>query len=235
MGDARERGADKRPVAEVAVLFADEHLAVVDKPPGLLVVPAPGRRGPTLIDLLGRQLGARVFAVHRLDEDTSGVLVVARTDVARVALEAVFRAHAAERIYRAVTARAPSPLAGRIESRLREGPDGVVRSARRGEDGERAVTEYRLLERHRRHALLECRLETGRRNQIRAHLAELGCPIVGDRKYGWRRQGADALQARRPLLHAWHVRFVHPLTGTELAVCAVPAEPALRARTDPPA
>ncbi len=178
---------------EIRVLWQDDDLVVVDKPAATLVVDAPGRTGPTVVELVGRQLGHRVFAVHRLDEDTTGVLALARREESRAPLESVFRAHRAERVYLALASRVPSPPAGRVESRLVEGPDGVMRPTT-DRRGELAITEYRLIDRRPAGALLECRLETGRRNQIRAHLAALGCPIVGDRKYGWRARG----QARAP-------------------------------------
>lgn len=206
-------------------LYSDEHLLVVDKPSRCLVVDAPGRNAPTAVDRVGRQLGQRVFAVHRLDEDTTGVLVLARTEAAREALEQVFRRHEAQRVYLALASHVPSPPAGRIESRLAVGRDGVVRSVT-GRGGEHAVTRFRTLERRGRHALLECELETGRRNQIRVHLSELGCPLVGDRKYGWRARGGGGPD--RPLLHAWRIRFVHPMTGEPVEVECEPLEADLR-------
>jgi 23S rRNA pseudouridine1911/1915/1917 synthase len=213
---------------DLPILYADEHLLVVAKPPRCLVVAAPGRSGPTLVDRVGRQLGERIHAVHRLDEDTTGVIVLARTADAKPRLEELFRQHGARRIYLALAARVPSPAAGRIESSLAVGADGVVRSVRGGR-GERAVTTYRTLARRGRGALLECELETGRRNQIRAHLAELGCPLVGDRKYGWRRGDRDpGPPPARPLLHAWRIEFDHPWTGARVVVECAPDEPELR-------
>jgi 23S rRNA pseudouridine1911/1915/1917 synthase len=207
---------------EIAILHADDHLLVVDKPAGLLVVGAPGRSGPTAVDRVGRQLGARVFAVHRLDEDTTGVLVLARTLEAKRALEGMFRAHAIERVYLALVARAPSPAAGTIESRLVE-EGGAMRSV--AGRGQRAVTHYALRERRAGGALVECRLETGRRNQIRVHMAEIGCPVVGDRKYGWRPRRGERIA--RPLLHAWRLRLRHPITGALLEIEAIAPEPEL--------
>jgi len=201
--------------SSIHILYEDDHLLIVDKPARMLVVPAPGRSGPTVVDCLRKQLGDRVYAVHRLDEDTTGVLVLARTQEAKVALEEVFRSHSAERFYLAVVSHAPSPAAGRIESRLRENARGIVESVTRG-PGRRAVTHYRTVRRLRRDTLVECRLETGRRNQIRAHLSELGCPVVGDRKYGYRSRGDGS--HKRPLLHAWRLRFRHPFGGGEIAV-----------------
>lgn len=202
------------------VLHRDEHLVVVDKPAGVLVVPAPGRTGPTLVDRLGRELGVRVFAVHRLDEDTTGAMVFALDETTRHDLEVLFRSHAIERRYLTLASATPSPPAGRIESRLAEGDDGVVRVVTRG--GERAVTHYETLARRGRTALLVCRLETGRRNQIRAHLAALGCPVAGDRKYGYRKRPGEVFA--RVMLHSWQIAFDHPRDGSRIAVTVPPPE-----------
>lgn len=207
--------------AEIPVLWADEHLVLVDKPAGVLVVPAPGRAGPTLVDLVRRQLGGTVEAVHRLDEETTGVIALARDRAARVAMEELFRRHAVEREYVALVAAAPSPAAGRIESRLREDSEGVMRVVPSG--GERAVTHYETRGRRGRCTLVHCRLETGRRNQIRAHLAALGCPVAGDRKYGYRRRANESFG--RVMLHARRLAFVHPIRGVAVDVVVEPAEP----------
>ncbi len=207
------------------VLHQDDHLIVVDKPAGVLVVSAPGRQEPTLVDRVSQQLGERVQAVHRLDEETTGAIVLARSDAGRVGMEALFRAHTVEREYLALTSSAPSPPAGRIESNLREDAGGVVKVVARG--GQRAVTHYHTLCRRGRCTLVACRLETGRRNQIRAHLAALGCPLAGDRKYGFRARGGERFP--RVMLHSWRLRFVHPVTGVEVMVRIDAAEPELRA------
>ncbi len=212
----------------IPVCHEDEHILVVAKPPGLLVLPAPGRAGPNLVDALSRARGERLYPVHRLDEDTSGAYVLARTEAGRTALDAMFRAHAVERIYLALVAGTPSPPAGRIESRLQEGKDGVVRVVTRG--GERAVTHYETLARRGPGCLVRCRLETGRRNQIRAHLAALGCPIAGDRKYGYRQRGAAGFG--RVMLHSWRLAFRHPVLGTEVRVTVAPPEPELMPDAD---
>jgi 23S rRNA pseudouridine1911/1915/1917 synthase len=202
----------------IPILHRDDHLVVVDKPAGILVVEAPGRRGPTLVDALTRQLGVRVQAVHRLDEDTTGAMVFALDAEARAGLDDLFRQHAATREYLALASAAPSPPAGRIESQLAEDAGGVVRVVRSG--GERAVTHYETLARRGRCTLLRCRLETGRRNQIRAHLAALGCPLAGDRKYGFRARGDERFP--RVMLHSWRLAFPHPVTGAALAIEAPP-------------
>jgi 23S rRNA pseudouridine1911/1915/1917 synthase len=209
--------------SKVPVVFEDEHLLVVCKPRGMLSVQAPGARRENVIDLLQAARHERLHAVHRLDEDTSGVLVIARTQDARLALDEMFARHEPVRTYLALVGRMPSPPAGTIESRLAEDARGIVRSVARG--GERAVTHYRALERRGPFVLLECHLETGRRNQIRAHLSELGCPIVGDRKYGYRNAAGRAF--RRALLHAVRIELSHPVTGRPLTVEAPAAEPEL--------
>lgn len=208
----------------IVVLHRDDHLVVVDKPAGVLVVPAPGRRGPTLVDMVRRQLGVDARAVHRLDEETTGAIVLALDDAGQAGMDALLRAHAVERLYLALCSAAPSPPAGRIESQLREDEGGVMRVVARG--GERAVTHYETLARRGRCTLVRCRLETGKRNQIRAHLAALGCPIAGDRKYGYRRREGETFP--RTMLHSHRIAFVHPVTGVRVEAEAVPAESEMR-------
>lgn len=208
-------------MSKIEVLHDDPHLLIVNKPPRMLVVPAPGRRAVTLVDLLGRQVGARVYAVHRLDEDTTGVLMLARSIEAQAKLVEIFRSHRIERIYLALLTAVPVPPAGRVESYLLEDAHGVLHSASRKQGGQRAISEYRTLERRGKYALVECRLETGRRNQIRAHMAELGCPVVGDRKYGFR--GGENSAIKRPLLHAFRLSLEHPYGGEPIMVeCPAP-------------
>lgn len=207
----------------VPVLHEDEHLLVVDKPAGLLVVPAPGRGGATLVDILTEQRRSRMYAVHRLDEGTTGAIVVACTEAGRDAMEPLFRNHAVQRWYLALVVGRPQPPAGRIESRLRE-EGGVVRVVERG--GVTAITHYETLARRDRLTLVRCTLETGRRNQIRVHLSALGCPLAGDRKYGYRARKGE--QFARPMLHSWRIAFHHPLTGVDIDVEVAPPEAALR-------
>lgn len=206
------------------IVHRDDHLVIVDKPAGVLVVPAPGRGAPTVADLVGEQLQRRVHAVHRLDEDTTGALVLALDDDSRAGLERAFREHAVTREYLALVAAAPSPAAGRIDASLVEGDDGIVRIASRG--GQRAITHYETLGRRGHCTLVRCRLETGRRNQIRVHLAALGCPLAGDRKYGFRARAGERFA--RPMLHSWRMRFVHPILGAPIDVTVAPAEEVLR-------
>jgi 23S rRNA pseudouridine1911/1915/1917 synthase len=140
-------------------------------------------------------------------------------------LEDLFRSHRVERVYLALLSAMPNPPAGRIESAVDVGDDGIVRSVAAGH-GTRAVTEYRAVARRGGCTLVECRLETGRRNQIRVHMAELGCPIAGDRKYGFR--GWAGQRWRRPMLHAWRIGLLHPITGDRLELESTPEERELR-------
>lgn len=219
----------------VPILFEDEHLFVVAKPAGILVVDAPGRRGPTLVQRVEDQVAGRVYAVHRLDEETTGVLLLARTPAVRQSLDDLLAARQVERVYRAAVGRVPSPAAGRIESRIEAGRDGIVRSIDHPHRGKRAVTNFRTLERRDFGALLECRLETGRRNQIRVHLADLDCPILGDRKYGWRASKARGGRApARTLLHAAEIGFDHPVTGAAIRIEHLADEAELRLSSEPP-
>lgn len=208
----------------ITVLFLDDHLVIVDKPPGILVVTAPGRRSLTLVDRLRRQLGGMIEAVHRLDEQTTGAIALARDRAGREGMDQLFRRHAAEREYLALVTAAPSPPAGRIEAQLREDKAGVMRVVPRG--GERAVTHYETIERRGRCTLIRCRLETGRRNQIRAHLAAMGSTVAGDRKYGYRRRADESFS--RVMLHSWRLAFRHPVTGCEVDIRAEPREPELK-------
>lgn len=210
--------------SDVPVLHRDEHLLVVDKPAGVLVVPAGGRKEPSLVDRLTQQLGQRVYAVHRLDEDTTGCLAFALDERAKEALDRTFRDHAAVRDYLALTTAVPSPESGCVESHLEEGPDGVVRVVRRG--GKRAVTHYETLARRGRGSLVRCRLETGRRNQIRVHLAALGCPVAGDRKYGYRPRPGE--RCSRVMLHSWSLNIPHPCDAAPVEVCCDAPEVELR-------
>jgi 23S rRNA pseudouridine1911/1915/1917 synthase len=211
-------------MAGVPILHRDDHLVVVDKPAGLLVVPAPGRSGPTLVDLVTQQLHRRVQAVHRLDEDTTGAMVLALSDEGRSGMESQFRSHAVIRDYLALLTATPSPPAGRIEAALSESPDGIVRVVAHG--GVRAVTHYETIARRGKATLVRCRLETGRRNQIRVHMAALGCAVVGDRKYGVRDRGDG--HYRRVMLHSWSIRFDHPVSGRHIELCVTPREPELQ-------
>ena len=192
------------------LVHEDDDLLVVDKPSGLLSVAARRGRERTAYSLLWDYLHAqrpprRPFIVHRLDQDTSGLLVFAKSISAKERLQAQFEARHVERIYVAVVDGRVREDAGTLESRLVQDRGLRVRS---GAGGRQAITHYRVRERRRDHTLLELRLGTGRRHQIRVQLAEMGHPIVGDTAHGGSRGRFGRL-----CLHAARLGFVHPRSG----------------------
>lgn len=219
------------------VLYEDEHLFVLDKPVGLVVHPGAGNASGTLVNaLLYRDpaLAAlpRAGIVHRLDKDTSGVMVVARTLQAQTALVEQLSARQVHRQYLAVVVGA-LVAGGTADAPIDRHPRDRLRMGVR-EDGKEAITHYRLRERFRAHTALECRLETGRTHQIRVHMAHLRHAIVGDPLYGGAlklpKGASEELVAalrgfRRQALHAETLEFVHPMTGQPLRnSAAVPAD-----------
>lgn len=198
------------------VLHEDRDLLVVLKPAGLLTIASARERQRTAYEALRAGLAARrprerLFVVHRLDRDASGLLVFAKSPEAKATLQADFAAHAVERGYVAqVEGRVGRP-AGVIDARLVDDVPGPVRVTRDPGRGRAAVTRWRLVRAGARRSLLEVRLETGRRNQIRVHLASIGHPIVGDRVYGDRSAPRERLA-----LHARTLGFTHPATGRRL-------------------
>ena len=223
--EAAEAKAEDIPLV---IVFEDEHLLVVDKPAGLVVHPAAGNLDGTLVNALlyhcaGRLSGiggvARPGIVHRIDKDTSGLLVVAKTDPAHVALAAQFKRHSTERRYLAVVAGLPAPPMGRIETNLaRSAANRQKVAVVEPPEGRRAVTHYRLLQAFPKGALVECRLETGRTHQVRVHMAHIGHPLIGDPAYGRGRLGdlCRGLGFHRQALHAAMIGFEHPLTGQSM-------------------
>jgi 23S rRNA pseudouridine1911/1915/1917 synthase len=208
----------------LAVMFEDEHLLVLDKPAGLVVHPAAGNPDGTLVNALlhhcaGRLSGiggvARPGIVHRIDKDTSGLLVVAKTDPAHRGLARQFAAHSVGRRYLAVVIGRPLPPAGRIETWLaRSSANRHRMAASEAGRGKLAVTHYKVIENLTGAAAVECRLETGRTHQVRAHMAHLGHPLVGDLLYGGRRVMGYGI--RRQALHARTLAFRHPVTQENL-------------------
>jgi 23S rRNA pseudouridine1911/1915/1917 synthase len=203
------------------VAFEDEHLMVVDKPAGVVVHPAPGHRGGTLVEALASRTAggpdpSRPGVVHRLDRDTSGLLVFAKSERVHAALQAMIRKREVRREYLTLVAGSPDTDSGTIDAPLgRDRQRRTVMSSRT--DRPRAsVTHFRVLERLPRTALLEVRLETGRTHQIRAHLAAIGHPVVGDPQYGGRDSGRR-LGLERQFLHSAKLMFTHPATGEDLA------------------
>jgi 23S rRNA pseudouridine1911/1915/1917 synthase len=202
----------------LAVLYEDADVLVVDKPAGLLTVPTAERERDTLLsrvlDYLQHRYRRRPYAgiVHRLDKDTSGAVVFARNREALHALQALFRAHDIEREYVAIVEGDP-PDSGTLDADLvRDAGLGRRGVARRGQEGRRAVTRYRVVQRLRGAALVAVTLETGRTHQIRIHFADAGTPVAGDRVYGDRDRRPFAGAARQ-MLHARRLGFAHPRTG----------------------
>lgn len=198
------------------IVYEDADLLVVNKPAGLLTSTVFGERRPTLLAAVRAYVGwrdprARVGLIHRLDRDAAGLLVFSKSDEAYHSLKTQFFHHAVERIYLAVTAGVPNPRAGRIESRLEERADGTVYTTRSHAKGQWAVTHYEVLQDDARHALLRVRLETGRKHQIRVHLAERGTPIVGDPVYA--RSGKELSDSHGMRLLAARLAIVHPRSG----------------------
>jgi len=204
----------------VAVPYEDAHVLVLDKPAGLTVHPAPGVRSSTLLPQLltlgatGGEDPERPGIVHRLDRDTSGLLVVARTEDAYAALQEAIRQREIERRYLALVRGRPQSRTGRIDAPI--GRDRRERTLRSLDTDEPrvAVTHFEVVELLPEHALLEVALETGRTHQIRVHLAAIDLPVSGDSRYGVR----GDLGLERQFLHAHSLRFEHPTTGDEVAV-----------------
>lgn len=194
----------------------DDAILVVVKPGGLLTIATERERERTVYRLLWDYLaarGERPFIVHRLDRETSGLLVFAKSDAAKRALQAQFEARTVERVYRALVEGRPPREQGTLESRLAE--DRMLR--RSAERGRVAITHYRVLSARRAGTVLELSLGTGRRHQIRVQLAESGWPIVGDVTHGGPRSGAGRL-----CLHATRLGFDHPVTGARVVFESAP-------------
>ncbi len=203
----------------LAILHEDDDVIVALKSHGLLTVATEREREATAQAYLNAYLkdrgGERIHVVHRLDRETSGVLVFAKNFTTREALKEKFAAHDVERVYIAMIEGEMDPPRGTIRSHLRERKDLRMESVDARPDAKLAVTHYRTIQSNGRYSLLEIRLETGRKNQIRTHLAEAGHPVVGDRMYG---------SAVNPLgrlgLHAKILGFEHPKTGKKLVFTA---------------
>jgi 23S rRNA pseudouridine1911/1915/1917 synthase len=211
-----ERAPPPAPDLELQIPYLDEHLLVVDKPAGLVVHPGAGHAGGTLVQALAQYGPAggdaeRPGIVHRLDRDTSGLLVVARTEEAFEALQALVQRRALERRYLALVRGRPQSRRGRIEApigRDRRDPTRVSLDTDAPRD---AVTHFEVEETLTGHALLGVELETGRTHQIRVHLGAIGLPVVGDRVYG-----VVELGLRRQFLHAASLAFPHPISGVRV-------------------
>ncbi len=220
------------------VLHEDEDLIVIDKPAGLVVHPAPGNPDHTLVNALLAHCGdslsgiggvRRPGIVHRLDKDTSGVMVAAKTDAAHQALSAAFARHDIDRAYKALVWGAPMPATGKIEGNIGRSPLNRKKMAVVARGGKKALTGYRILARFGPAntplaSLVECTLFTGRTHQVRVHMASKGHPLIGDPLYGrarkkpkgWDEEVALLNRYPRQALHAYRLGFTHPRSGEKL-------------------
>jgi 23S rRNA pseudouridine1911/1915/1917 synthase len=215
--EADDRQAKRPARLPFSILYEDDDVLVIDKPPGLLTSTVPREPRPTALAAVREYLArttpdARVGLIHRLDRDASGLLVCSKNPQAFRSLKQQFFEHTVDRIYHALVHGVPNPRKGRIETRLVELPDGTVHSTRRSNHGEPAITEFTTLRmtHNKTIALLRVKLHTGRKHQIRAHLAERGTPIVNDPMYG------KAKRTGRLMLVAAELAFDHPRTGKRL-------------------
>jgi 23S rRNA pseudouridine1911/1915/1917 synthase len=229
-----ERPRPETVARHIRVLYEDRHVLIVDKPAGLLTQPTPAREPDTLLERVGRYRArtrreARPYVgiVHRLDRDTSGVILVVCSAKALRPFQALFRTHAIDRCYVAVVEGAIASPRGTIELPLvADRGDGRRGAVRPGGRGVPAITHYEVLERFGAAAtLVACRLETGRTHQIRIHFAEIGHPVVTDPVYRPTTRPAFGAPFSRQALHAQVLGFVHPLTGQDLRIEApLPAD-----------
>jgi 23S rRNA pseudouridine1911/1915/1917 synthase len=208
-------GETAAPRAEI--LHLDDEFAVIDKPAGLVVHPAPSHRGETLVSqleglLAGGPEQARAGIVHRLDRGTSGLMVVARSDAAHAALQAQIQSRRAARHYLALVDRRPSSRTGTIEAPIGRSLRNRTEMAIGGAGAREARTHFEVLEALARESLLELKLDTGRTHQIRVHMAAIGHPVIGDKTYG----GPLRYGLERQFLHAHRLAFDHPVNGERL-------------------
>ena len=211
------------------VVYEDEDVIVVDKPVGLVVHPAPGHPDGTLVNALlyhcGNSLSGingvlRPGIVHRIDRDTSGLVIVAKNDTAHLSLAAQLEDHSLYREYHAVAVGGLKEDRGTIDAPIGRHPVDRKRMAVDITRGKRAVTHYEVLERYPGYTYLKCRLETGRTHQIRVHLSSMGHPLLGDMVYGGKRPVAGLAGQ---CLHAKRLTFTHPRTGEKVTVeCPLP-------------
>ena len=215
--DAKPKpGAEILEHTGIGIVYEDDAVIVINKPSGLLTIATEKEKKETAYYLLNAYFKERnpsrpdrIFIVHRLDRETSGLIVFAKDEAAKRRLQKDW--NGAEKKYYAVVEGIPRDPEGRIESYLSETTAFKVYSEPAGEESKHAVTKYRLMRAGKGHALLDVLLETGKKHQIRVHLADIGCPVVGDKKYG-----AKTNPFRRVALHAYSLSFAHPVSGKRM-------------------
>ena len=206
------------------IVYEDEWLLVVNKPAGMVVHPAPGHAAGTLVnallhhcrDLAGIGGDLRPGIVHRLDKDTSGVLVIAKNDLAMTGLAAQFKSREVRKQYAALVWGQPVPERGTIKTLVGRNPHDRKKMSAKPASGRPAVTHYETIQKFPEASFLRVRIETGRTHQIRVHLAHIGHPVVGDTQYGRARKTDRPIPAERQMLHAEQLAFTHPRTGLPL-------------------
>lgn len=218
----------------LSIVFEDEHLLVVDKPAGMVVHPALGHPRGTLVNAVLHHVRTlevrgddpRPGIVHRLDRDTTGLIVVAKHAQAHERLSAMFKARQIDKIYLAITRGTPKPARATIDTKYGRHPTDRKRFSSKVRDGKQAVTHYEVQEDFRCAALVQVDLQTGRTHQIRVHFADKGHPLVGDETYGRNKPlmdpktGREVARFGRPALHAHRLAFEHPFTGAPMALRA---------------
>jgi 23S rRNA pseudouridine1911/1915/1917 synthase len=231
-GSARARGGKPRRSGDLRIVYEDEALIVLDKPAGLLAVPLERRGGaPSIFDQVAEHLRPhgkrRPLVVHRIDRDTSGLVVFAKDAAAQNRLKGQFKRHAVERVYRAVVYGHPDPPAGTWRDRLVWDQKALIQKQTHPRDpsGMDAVSHYEIVEAFRQASLLEVRLETGKRNQIRIQARLRGHTLVGERRYVYGPDELRPIQFERQALHAYRLAFEHPVTGEDIRLEApIPAD-----------
>ena len=229
LAEAERRAQQEEAPVPVDVILEDSHLMVVDKPAGVVVHPGAGRTHGTLVQgLAGRAAGgpdpSRAGIVHRLDRDTSGLLVVAKSEEAHAALSKMLRERSIHREYLALVDGRPDARAGTIDAPIGRDRDRRTVMSTRTDRSRSAMTHFEVIEALPHTTLLRVRLETGRTHQIRAHFAAIGHPVCGDRRYGGTQSG-HRLGLTRQFLHSQTLRFAHPFTrATVVCESKAPAD-----------
>jgi 23S rRNA pseudouridine1911/1915/1917 synthase len=203
------------------VLYEDEHVIAINKPAGMVVHAGAGQHSGTLVNALLHRFGAlssgsseeRPGIVHRIDKETSGVLLIARNDLAHRALAEQFSSRKVEKFYLTLVQGVVRDEQGRVDRKITRHPTQRTRMTASLEHGRTAITWWQLRERFQRHSYLQVRIGTGRTHQIRVHMASIGHPVAGDTLYG-----AARTEHGRFFLHAWRIAFLHPATGTPVEV-----------------